>query len=139
MKIRSYQSGDAKAILNLWNACNLTRSWNDPQLDIARKLSVQAEWFLVGLINEEIIASAMFGYDGHRGWVNYLAVLPEHQGKGFARKLMTHGENLLKAAGCPKINLQIRQSNIVVMKFYEELGYTKDDVVSYGKRLIHDD
>ena len=114
MKIRSYQSGDAKAILNLWNACNLTRSWNDPQLDIARKLSVQAEWFLVGLINEEIIASAMFGYDGHRGWVNYLA-------------------------GCPKINLQIRQSNIDVMKFYEELGYTKDDVVSYGKRLIHDD
>ena len=64
---------------------------------------------------------------------------PEHQGKGFARKLMTHGENLLKAAGCPKINLQIRQSNIDVMKFYEELGYTKDDVVSYGKRLIHDD
>ena len=139
MKIRSHQSGDYNAILNLWSACNLTRSWNDPQLDIARKLSVQAEWFLVGLINEEIIASAMFGYDGHRGWVNYLAVLPEHQGKGFARKLMTHGENLLKAAGCPKINLQIRQSNIDVMKFYEELGYTKDDVVSYGKRLIHDD
>ena len=139
MEIRSYQSGDAKAILNLWNACNLSRSWNNPQLDIARKLSVQAEWFLVGLINGDIIGSAMFGYDGHRGWVNYLAVLPEHQGKGFARKLMAHGENLLKAAGCPKINLQIRQSNIDVMKFYEELGYTKDDVVSYGKRLIHDD
>ena len=139
MKIRSYQTGDKNAILNLWNECNLTRSWNNPELDIARKLTVQAEWFLVGEFNNMIIATAMFGYDGHRGWVNYLAVMPEHQGNGYARQLMMHGEHLLKVAGCPKINLQIRQSNITVMKFYEELGYTKDEVVSYGKRLIHDD
>jgi len=41
--------------------------------------------------------------------------------------------------GCPKINLQIRTDNPAAVKFYESIGYNTDDVVSMGKRLVHDD
>jgi ribosomal protein S18 acetylase RimI-like enzyme len=139
MLIRPYQTDDEDAVVALWQACELTRSWNNPRLDISRKLSVQSQWFFVGVLQQEIIASAMFGYDGHRGWVNYLAVSPLHQNKGYARKLMECGENALIKAGCPKLNLQIRNSNTQVQAFYRAIGYVQDEVVSYGKRLIKDD
>ena len=139
MIIRPYQKDDEDAVVALWQACELTRSWNNPRLDISRKLSVQSQWFFVGVLQQEIIASAMFGYDGHRGWVNYLAVSPLHQNKGYARKLMECGENALIEAGCPKLNLQIRNSNTQVQAFYRAIGYVQDEVVSYGKRLIKDD
>ena len=139
MLIRPYQTDDEDAVVALWQACELTRSWNNPRLDISRKLSVQSQWFFVGVLQQEIIASAMFGYDGHRGWVNYLAVSPLHQNKGYARKLMECGENALIEAGCPKLNLQIRNSNTQVQAFYRAIGYVQDEVVSYGKRLIKDD
>jgi ribosomal protein S18 acetylase RimI-like enzyme len=141
MKIRSYESGDESAVIALWSACGLTRAWNDPKKDIARKLTVQPEWFLVGVDDSQsnpVIASAMFGYDGHRGWVNYLAVSPACQRRGHARQLMQRGEALLMTAGCPKLNLQLRTSNADVVNFYERIGYGRDDVVSLGKRLIPD-
>lgn len=136
--IRPFQTSDHAAVTALWQAAELTRPWNDPSQDIARKLTVQPTWFLVGSADGNLVASAMFGYDGHRGWVNYLAVSPSSQGKGYARKLMQAGETLLTEAGCPKLNLQIRSSNASVIAFYEHLGYATDDVVSMGKRLIAD-
>ena len=139
MLIRPYEHRDQVAVIALWNECGLTRPWNDPRLDIERKLGVQSDWFLVGEVNETIIATAMFGYDGHRGWINYLAVSPKHQNKGYARELMSHGEQILISAGCPKINLQVRDSNTSARDFYEAIGYTQDQVISYGKRLIKDD
>ncbi len=138
MEIRAFQESDEAAVIALWQACDLTRPWNDPQKDIARKLSVQPELFVVGMEGSEIIASAMFGFEGHRGWVNYLAVSPAHQRKGHASTLMHWGEEALKARGCPKINLQIRSSNAPVIAFYQSLGYGADEVVSLGKRLIPD-
>ncbi len=139
LHVRPYKDQDETTIVALWNACDLTRSWNNPHEDIVRKLTVQADWFLVGTVNEEVVASAMFGYDGHRGWVNYLAVLPENQSKGYARQMMQAGERLLLEVGCPKLNLQIRSANAAVISFYQHLGYTPDDVVSMGRRLIADD
>ena len=138
MHIRAFQANDEAAVVALWRACDLTRPWNDPHKDIARKLRAQPELFLVGQWQGQIIASAMFGYEGHRGWLNYLAVLPEHQRKGHAKALMAHGEALLLALGCPKINLQVRASNAQVLAFYQTLGYRDDEVVSMGKRLIRD-
>jgi ribosomal protein S18 acetylase RimI-like enzyme len=116
----------------------LTRPWNDPYKDIARKLQVRPDLFLVGEVQGRLMASAMFGYEGHRGWVNYLAVSPDHQQQGHAKALMQHGEALLLASGCPKINLQVRASNAQVLAFYQSLGYQDDQVVSMGKRLIPD-
>ena len=139
MHIRSYAPDDEIEVVKLWEECELTRAWNNPRLDIRRKLNVQSEWFLVGQVNNKIIATAMFGYDGHRGWVNYLAVSPLHQKNGYAKKLMEHGENILLSVGCPKLNLQIRSSNTHVQDFYKTIGYSQDDVVSFGKRLIKDD
>ena len=138
MKVRPYANADQAAVVALWQACELTRPWNDPVKDIARKLGVQPEWFLVGEIDGAVIASVMFGYDGHRGWMNYLAVAPEHQGQGHAKALIAQGEALLLAAGCPKLSLLVRRSNTQVLGFYQALGYAQDDVVSLGKRLIPD-
>ena len=139
MHVRPFQDSDEAAVIALWEAAGLTRSWNDPRKDIERKRSVQREWFLVGTHDDAVIASIMIGYDGHRGWINYLAVSPDHRKRGHARTLMREAERLLTAAGCPKINLQIRTTNASVIAFYEAIGYAQDDVVSFGRRLIADE
>jgi ribosomal protein S18 acetylase RimI-like enzyme len=136
--IRTFQAGDETAVVALWEACRLTRPWNDPRKDIARKLAVQPELFLVGLVEGVVMASVMAGYEGHRGWVNYLAVAPAFRGRGFARALMMQVEALLLARGCPKLNLQVRNANTEAIAFYRHLGYLQDDSVSLGKRLIPD-
>jgi ribosomal protein S18 acetylase RimI-like enzyme len=138
MEIRAFRPSDESKVIALWQACDLTRAWNDPYKDIARKLTMQPELFIIGLEADQLIATAMFGFEGHRGWVNYLAVHPDHQRKGHARTLMHWGEEALKAQGCPKINLQVRSSNAAVIAFYKSLGYGIDEVTSLGKRLIVD-
>jgi ribosomal protein S18 acetylase RimI-like enzyme len=138
MRIRPFQRADEDAVVALWRECGLTRPWNDPHKDIARKLAVQPELFLVGIVDDAVVASVMAGYEGHRGWVNYLAVAPACRGRGFARALMSHVEELLLARGCPKVNLQVRNANAEAIAFYRHLGYLQDDSVSLGKRLIPD-
>ena len=138
MKIRTYQPRDKEAVIQLWRECGLIAPQNDPVKDIERKLKVNPEWFLVGEMDGRIIASCMAGYEGHRGWINYLAVLPDHQRQGLAGKIMEQAEKLLRAAGCPKINLQVRTSNSKVIAFYKSIGFTIDEAVSMGKRLEHD-
>jgi ribosomal protein S18 acetylase RimI-like enzyme len=138
MRIRSFQPTDAEAAIALWERSGLTRPWNDPRKDIARKLRVQPELFLVGEIDGRIVATAMAGYEGHRGWVNYLAIEPALQRSGLGRALMTEIERLLLERGCPKLNVQVRATNAGAVEFYRELGYAADDVVSLGKRLESD-
>lgn len=139
MHIRPFAIKDKPALIELWKRCGLTRPWNDAEQDIERKLAVQSYMFLVGLVGERMVASVMAGYDGHRGWVNYLAVCPSTQRRGYGRKLMQHAEDLLRQAGCPKINIQIRSDNEDVIEFYRSLDYSMDKVVSMGKRLQRDD
>ncbi len=138
MEIRAFQPEDESSVIALWQQCDLVRPWNNPHRDICRKLKVNPEWFLVGLVDGQVVATVMVGYEGHRGWLNYLAVVPEFQCHGLARKIVAEAERLLQKAGCPKINLQIRTSNEAVIEFYRRLGYSVDDVVSMGKRLKHD-
>ncbi|MBX2836283.1 MAG: GNAT family acetyltransferase [Gammaproteobacteria bacterium] len=139
MFIRSFQVDDTDAVIDLWERCDLVVPWNDPHKDIERKLKVGAELFLVGELDGAIVASAMGGYEGHRGWVNYLAVSPNHRQKGFGQDIMATLEQLLLNLGCPKINLQIRSTNANVIAFYNSIGYQDDNVLSLGKRLIPDD
>jgi ribosomal protein S18 acetylase RimI-like enzyme len=139
MQIRPFRDSDEAAVIALWKAAGLTRSWNDPRKDIERKRTVQRDWFLVGTIDDAVMASVMVGYDGHRGWINYLAVDPARRRQGHARALLHEAERLLAAAGCPKVNLQIRSSNASVIEFYRRIGYAQDDVVSFGRRLIADE
>jgi ribosomal protein S18 acetylase RimI-like enzyme len=138
LSVRSFQSKDEAPIVDLWVRCGLVHPANDPRKDIRRKSEVRRDLFLVGTLEEKIVASVMVGYEGHRGWINYLAVDPDHQKRGFGRKMMEEAERLLRAEGCPKINLQVRTSNTDVLAFYRTIGFLKDDVVSLGKRLEHD-
>jgi ribosomal protein S18 acetylase RimI-like enzyme len=139
MRIRSFEDGDEEDVVALWQRCGLVRPWNDPRKDIARKRKVQRELFLVGELEGAIIGSAMGGYDGHRGWVNYLAVDTAHRGLGLGRALMSELETQLGALGCPKLNLQVRSDNLAALAFYERLGYLQDAAVSLGKRLESDE
>jgi ribosomal protein S18 acetylase RimI-like enzyme len=139
MQIRPFEDADEPAVVELWRRCGLTRPWNDPHKDIARKRGVQPELFLVGVEAGVVVATAMAGYDGHRGWVNYVAVDPAHRRQGLARALMAEVEARLTALGCPKINLQIRKENVGARGFYERLGFAEDPSVSYGKRLVRDE
>jgi ribosomal protein S18 acetylase RimI-like enzyme len=139
MQIRCYEARDEQAVITLWERCGLTRAWNDPAKDIRRKLTVQSELFFVGEDAGAIVASVMAGYEGHRGWVNYLAVDPTMQRRGYGRALMERAERGLAELGCPKLNLQVRSTNVAAVEFYRRLGYVVDDVVSLGKRLEHDD
>jgi ribosomal protein S18 acetylase RimI-like enzyme len=138
VKIRAFEPQDEAAVVALWEACKLTRPWNDPHRDIARKLEVQRELFVVGVLEREIVASVMAGYEGHRGWVNYLAVAPAFRGRGYGRALMRHVEAALERRGCPKLSVLVRNSNRDATEFYRRLGYVQDESVSFGKRLIAD-
>ncbi len=136
--IRPYRAEDEAAVIELWRTCNLLMPHNDPHRDIERKLRVNPEWFLVGEIRGAPVATCMAGYEGHRGWINYLAVAPHVQRQGIASRLMVRAEELLRAAGCPKVNLQIRPTNGQVIHFYESLGFQLEPITCMGKRLEHD-
>jgi ribosomal protein S18 acetylase RimI-like enzyme len=139
MLIRPFQLADEDAVISLWERCGLLRPWNDPRKDIQRKLVVRPDLFLVGELDARIVAAVMAGYEGHRGWLSYLGVDPDVQRRGLGREIVAAAERLLREAGCPKINLQIRTSNHEVIEFYQRLGYSIDDVVSMGKRLESDE
>lgn len=139
LQIRSFEPSDEDSVVRLWRECGLVVPWNDPHRDIVRKLSVQPEMFLVACLDDELVGSVMAGYEGHRGWINYLAVAPSHRKRGIGRALMQESEARLKAMGCPKVNLQVRSTNTQVIEFYRRVGFTVEDRVSMGKRLEPDE
>jgi ribosomal protein S18 acetylase RimI-like enzyme len=136
--VRRYSARDEQAVIDLWDRCGLLRPWNNPGKDISRKLSANSDWFLVAAVRNQIVGSIMIGYEGHRGWINYLAVDPGFRRQGIGRRLMKEAEVLLRKAGCPKINLQLRANNKDAAGFYAGLGYVQDDVISLGKRIDPD-
>ncbi|NNP71479.1 GNAT family acetyltransferase [Acinetobacter defluvii] len=136
--IRQYIDTDLEDIITLWEACDLTRPWNNPEIDIFRKIAQKDGLFLLAVKDEQLIATVMGGYDGHRGWVNYLAVHPHYQRNGVATALLQQLEKRLIAIGCPKLQLLIHKENIDVQSFYEQLGYEELEVICLGKRLIQD-
>jgi ribosomal protein S18 acetylase RimI-like enzyme len=138
VQIRTFQESDQEAVIQLWESCALLVPHNSPTRDIQRKLAVGRDLFLVGVRQGAIVAAAMGGYEGHRGWVNYLAVAPTEHGQGLGREMMQELERRLLALGCPKLNLMVRHSNTEAIAFYQALGYQVDPVTSLGKRLIPD-
>ncbi len=134
-RIARYGSEHQDAVVELWRKCNLIVPQNDPVEDIQRKLAFQPELFFVALFKENVIGSVMVGYEGHRGWLNYMAILPEHQKKGYGRRLVDKAIDELRKLGCLKVNLQVRRNNVSVIEFYKHLGFKDDDVISLGMRL----
>ena len=134
--IRPYRPDDEDAVVALWRRCDLLVPGNDPHRDIALKTGFQPALLLVGAVDGVLVASVMAGYEGHRGWINYLAVSPDFRRCGIGRRMMERAEVELRGLGCPKINLQVRGSNRAATAFYERLGFVVEDRVSMGKRLI---
>lgn len=137
--IRTFRPEDEADVINLWQQCGLIVPWNNPATDIQRKLSASPDLFFVGLLDSEIVASCMAGYDGHRGWIYFLAVTSACRRQGFATRMVGHAEAALKKMGCPKIDLMIRNTNESVISFYRSVGYDIDPVVVLSKRLITDE
>ena len=133
--IRTFEAGDEPQVVELWQRCGLVTPWNDPHQDIKAKTDFQPDLFFVGEIGGKIEAVVMAGYDGHRGWINYLGVSPDRRRQNLGRLIMEHAEARLKELGCPKINLQVRASNKDVIAFYQSLGFAEEDVINMGKRL----
>jgi ribosomal protein S18 acetylase RimI-like enzyme len=138
LRIRPYECRDREALVDLWIRCGLMVPSNNPDKDIARKLTDSPGLFLIGEQDGRVVASVMAGYEGHRGWLNYLAVDPDLQRSGIGRQMVSHAEDLLEKRDCPKVNLQVRSTNAEVIAFYETLGYTVEERVSMGKRLVVD-
>ena len=135
LTLRPYEPEDQKAVVALWEACRLVVPQNDPIADIQTKMQFQPDLFLVAVSENRLVGTVMAGYEGHRGWINYLAVAPEKRRQGIAKAMMVWVERKLRALGCPKINLQVRRTNTAVIDFYRAIGFEEDDVISFGKRL----
>ncbi|MDD9907836.1 MAG: GNAT family acetyltransferase [Rhodospirillaceae bacterium] len=135
MNIRPIRDGDEAPLADLWTRCGLVRPWNDPFSDIAfARATAQTEIF-VGERDSAIIASVMCGHDGHRGWVYYLAVSPDCQGRDLGRAMMTQAEDHLRALDVPKLELMIRETNAKVVQFYEALDYKTEPVIVMSRWL----
>jgi ribosomal protein S18 acetylase RimI-like enzyme len=134
--IRSYVPADHAALVQLWERVFADDPpANAPRLMIERKLGVQPELLLVGLLGEQLVGAVMAGFDGVRGWIHHLAVAPEWQRHGLASRLMRAAETGLRDIGCPKVNLQVRAANAQVVAFYRSLGYSIEERISMGRRL----
>jgi RimJ/RimL family protein N-acetyltransferase len=135
VEIRDATAEDRTAVIALWEACGLTRPWNVPAADVDRALAGPMSTVLVGEEAGEIVATAMVGDEGHRGWVYYLAVRPDRQGSGLGRVLMASCEAWLRARGCPKIQLMVREGNEAALGFYDAIGYERQEVQVLGRWL----
>ena len=139
MKISEFTDDQIDKLIALWKKCGPTRSWNNPEKDIARKNSDKNGKFLIGQIDEVLTASIMTGYDGHWGSLNYLAADPDLSGAGYGKILIAEAEQLLLSVSFPKIDFCVRADNDKVVKFYHQLGYAVEPVHLLGKRLIKGD
>jgi ribosomal protein S18 acetylase RimI-like enzyme len=134
-EIRPYQEADITSVVNLWDQCGLIVPQNDPHKEIAAKVQFQPELFLIAQLDWQLVGTVMAGYEGNRGWLNYLAVDPEHQRKGYGRLLVDAAENRLRGLGCPKVNLLIREKDKTPLAFYRAVGYVTEDLINMGKRV----
>ena len=135
LAIADIVDADIAPVIALWQACGLTRPWNDPTSDIALARRGTNSTVLIGRENGAIVATAMVGHDGHRGWVYYVASDPNRRGKGYGRAIMNAAEDWLRAAGMAKLQLLVRRENAGVAAFYQSLGYEEAQTVMLAKWL----
>ena len=135
LAITEIEDADAAAVVSLWERCALTRPWNDPAADIALARRSPDATVLVGRVAGEIVGSVMVGHDGHRGWVYYVSVDPDHRVKGYGRDIMNAAEDWLRSRGIAKLQLMVRGDNEKVHAFYQSLGYYDQKRVTLAKWL----
>ncbi len=135
LSVSPITDADVPAIISLWQRCGLTRPWNDPTSDIDFARKTPTSEILVGRADGAIVAATMVGHDGHRGWIYYLGVDPDHQRKDYGRAIMSAAEDWLRRRGIEKVMLMVRSDNTKVQAFYDSLGYSVQDRVVYARWL----
>lgn len=135
MQFGDIEDGEIEAVIALWDRCGLLRPWNDPRRDVALARRTPTARVLIGRIEGQVVASAMLGFDGHRGWAYYVAVEPELQGRGYGRLMIEAAEAWFRQIGAPKMQLLVRNGNAEARGFYEKLGFADQDCVALGKFL----
>jgi ribosomal protein S18 acetylase RimI-like enzyme len=135
LSIAPIEDADVADVIALWQACGLTRPWNDPQADVALARRRPNSTVLIGRDADAIVATAMVGYDGHRGWVYYVAVDPDRRAQGLGRTIMNAAEDWLRQAGIAKLQLLVRRSNAKAGAFYQSLGYTEAETIVFARWL----
>jgi ribosomal protein S18 acetylase RimI-like enzyme len=135
VKVGPATAADRERVIALWHAAGLTRPWNDPGADFDLALSNQTSTILLARDGGELAGSVMVGFDGHRGWVYYLASDPERRETGVGRALMAAAEGWLRALGCPRIRLMVRTDNVAALGFYKAIGYERQEVATLGRAL----
>jgi len=135
VKIRKLDISEIQEVIEIWKICGLLHPPNDSVDEIKIKISFQPELFLVGEVNSKIIATIMLGFEGRRGWINSLCVLPEYQGMGHGGDLVQYGMEVLRKLGAPKINLLIRPTNTKVKEFYKKLGFETEEAILMSHRF----
>lgn len=128
-EIAAFNEEQREQVINLWEKCGLLFPGNEPGYDIDLKMKFQPGLFFTLVIGGSVAGSVMAGFDGHRGWLNYLCVHPDFRKMGYGRNLILHAVQQLKALGCPKVNIQIRSSNTGVIGFYKKAGFYDHDVI----------
>lgn len=136
LHIRPFRMEERDALLALWQACGITAWELAPRITIQKKVSHSPEGFLVGIVCGELVASLIVGYDGLRGWLYRLAVLPSYRRRGIGRVLIEHAENWLRDRGCVRVKLQVELPGAEAVDFYRALGYEQQELVSMSKWLV---
>ena len=135
LAIADIRDADVAPVIALWQACGLTRPWNDPAADIALARREPNSTILIGRDNDAIVATVMVGHDGHRGWVYYVAADPKLRAKGYGRAIMNAAEDWLRATGIPKLQLMVRRENARAGAFYQSIGYAEAQTIVFAKWL----
>ena len=135
LAIADIADADVATVIALWQACGLTRPWNDPIADIALARREPHSTILIGRDDGAIVATAMVGHDGHRGWVYYVATDPQLRAKGYGRAIMNAAEDWLRAAGIAKLQLMVRRENARAGAFYQSIGYAEAQTIVFAKWL----
>ena len=135
LSISPIEDGQVDAVVSLWQRCGLTRPWNDPRSDIALARRGPNSTILVGRDGGHVVATAMVGHDGHRGWVYYVAADPDRRKQGLGRAIMEASETWLRQAGVAKLQLLVRRENAQAGAFYQSIGYDEAQVAVFAKWL----
>lgn len=135
LTIADITDADVATVIALWQACGLTRPWNDPAADIALARREPNSTILIGRADDAIVATVMVGHDGHRGWVYYVATDPDRRTKGYGRAIMNAAEDWLRATGIPKLQLMVRRDNAQAGAFYQSIGYAEAQTIVFAKWL----
>ena len=136
MNIRPATVADRSSVVSLWE----TVFPDDPPHNAPRnvfdaKLAVQDDMLFVAVDKDAVVGTTMAGYDGHRGWLHKVAVLPQYRRRGAATALVRHAIRALRSAGCTKVNLQIRATNVAVRGFYESLGFAVEERLNMARHI----